>query len=251
MSPRPGEALFMQQDRVLANSLDELAAAVITCNRCPRLRAYCQAVAERKVRRYRDQIYWGRPVPGFGDPEAQLLLFGLAPAAHGANRTGRMFTGDESGNWLYEALHRFGFANSPRAVCRDDGLRLRGAYIAACARCAPPDNQPTRAEIENCRPFFERELDLLRRVRVVLVLGHVAFETYLRVIRDRGARIARLRFQHGSLFHLPPPAPPFLLCSYHPSQQNTRTGRLTREMWYDVFRTARGLIDHPDHRAGS
>lgn len=226
-----------------ARALEELAQEVIVCQRCPRLRSYCEAVATRKVRRFRAQTYWGRPVPGFGDPEARLLLFGLAPAAHGANRTGRMFTGDDSGNWVYEALHRFGFASQPTAVSRDDGLHLSGAYITASARCAPPDNRPTREEIENCRPFFERELDLLRQVEVVVVLGHVAFETYLRVLRGRGVPTAGLRFAHGALYRLPPPAPPHLLCSYHPSRQNTQTRRLTPEMWHAVFRTARALLD--------
>lgn len=227
----------------ITSVFDELAAEVVACQRCPRLRSYWEAVAARKVRRFQAETYWGRPVPGFGDPSARLLLFGLAPAAHGANRTGRMFTGDDSGNWVYEALHRFGFANQPTAVSRDDGLRLTGAYIAAAARCAPPENRPTREEIENCRPFFERELDLLAGLRVVLVLGHIAFDTYLRVLRDRGLDARGLRFSHGALYRLAAPAPPYLLCSYHPSRQNTQTRRLTRDMWHGIFRTARALVD--------
>ncbi|MFO7173894.1 MAG: uracil-DNA glycosylase [Bacillota bacterium] len=228
----------MKQDAWL-----ELERQIVECTACPRLRQHCLEVARTRRRQFRDWEYWGRPVPGFGDPEAELLIIGLAPAAHGANRTGRMFTGDDSGNWLYEALYRYGWASQPRAVSRDDGLVLRGAYITAAARCAPPQNKPTPEELRACRPFLVRELQLLRRVRLVLVLGRVALDAYLRALRDLGHDPGRPAFGHGAFY--PPPAPglPALLCSYHPSRQNTQTRRLTREMWHEVFARARAYLD--------
>src|SRR5512145_1748263 len=158
----------------IADSLDRVRREIEGCERCPRLRAWCREVARSKVRRFADQAYWGKPVPGFGDPQARLLVVGLAPAAHGGNRTGRVFTGDSSGDWLYEALHRFGFANQPTSVRRDDGLELRDCYVTAAARCAPPGNRPTGEELERCREWLARELALLDRVRIVIALGGIA-----------------------------------------------------------------------------
>jgi uracil-DNA glycosylase family 4 len=182
-------------------------------------------------------------VPGFGDPGARLLIVGLAPAAHGANRTGRMFTGDQSGNWLYEALHAFGFANQAHAVSRDDGLTLDDCYVTAAARCAPPGNRPTRGELVACRPFLEREIELLTRVRVVLTLGHLGHEAWLRAAGwwDHLRAAKRPRFSHGGKTRLSDGR--WLVSSYHPSRQNTNTGRLTRRMWHGVFRRVRTLLD--------
>jgi uracil-DNA glycosylase family 4 len=225
------------------NELKLLHEAIAGCDRCPRLREYCAGVAETKVKRFRDQEYWGRPVPGFGDPAARLLILGLAPGAHGANRTGRMFTGDDSGVWLYGVLHEFGFANQAESAHREDGLALTGAYIANAARCAPPDNKPLPAELEACRPFLERELELLGQVRVVLALGRVAFEAYLKVLKGQGHDVGRPVFAHGAEHRFADPALPTLLTSYHPSRQNTNTGKLTREMWRAVFARARELAD--------
>lgn len=185
---------------------------------------------------YRDEVYWGRPVPSFGDPQAELLILGLAPAAHGANRTGRMFTGDRSGEFLYRALDEAGFASQPESWRRDDGLELRNCYITAALRCAPPKNQPLPKELRNCQPYLERELELLRRVRAVLALGKIAFEAYLRVVsesRDFPPR-SRFRFAHGVNYMLPG-GRPRLFASYHPSQQNTQTGRLTPQMFRNVL----------------
>jgi len=223
--------------------LDAVRRDVVACTRCPRLREHCRRVAEERKREFRDQVYWGLPVPGFGDPGAHLLVVGLAPAAHGGNRTGRVFTGDSSGDWLYEALHRFGFASQPQSVSRDDGQRLTGVYVTAAARCAPPANRPTREELMRCRPFLAAELALLRRVRVVLALGGVAHEAWLRASGwwERMPARERPRFAHGAEATLPDGC--VLVASYHPSRQNTNTGRLTRPMWYAVFRRARKLAD--------
>jgi uracil-DNA glycosylase family 4 len=221
--------------------------AVVACERCPRLRAHCLEVARVRKRQFADQTYWGRPVPGWGDPRAQLRVVGLAPAAHGANRTGRMFTGDSSGDWLHEALHRAGFASQPASVSRRDGLRLRDVWVTAAARCAPPGNRPTRSELERCRPFLAAELRLLTRVRVVLALGGVAFEVWLRAsgwwdeLKPSGPGPRRPRFAHGAECALPDGR--VLIASYHPSRQNTNTGRLTRAMWHAVFARARRLLD--------
>ena len=224
-------------------TLEAVAAGVVDCGRCPRLREWCQTVAVEKRRAFRDQEYWGRPVPGFGDPKARLLVVGLAPAAHGGNRTGRMFTGDSSGDWLYGALHRHGFANQANSVARDDGLTLDDCYITASARCAPPANRPTPVELERCQPWLETEIRLLKRVHVILVLGVIAHERWLRAARwwkQLPAR-QRPRFAHGALDRLPDDR--MLLCSYHPSRQNTQTGRLTHAMWDAVFEKARELVD--------
>jgi len=224
--------------------------AVIACGRCPRLRAYCRRVARDRKREFRDWEYWGRPVPGFGDPNARLLVVGLAPAAHGGNRTGRVFTGDSSGDWLYEALHRFGFASQPASVSRRDGLRLIGCYVNAAARCAPPDNKPSPRELRNCRPYLEAEVRLLRQVRVVVALGRVAFDSYLQASgwRDRFPDSRKPRFAHGALGRLPDGTA--LLCSFHPSRRNTNTGLLTRSMWHAIFRRARALADAGPGPAG-
>lgn len=214
----------------------------MSCERCPRLVAHRRKVARQKKREFRDWDYWGRPVPAFGDPTARLLIVGLAPAAHGANRTGRMFTGDSSGDWLYEALHRYGFASSPVSRARNDGLTLSSCWITAAARCAPPDNKPTRRELDRCRPFLERELGLLGSVKVVLVLGRVAWEGWLRASGwwDGLRPAERPPFAHGAEATLPDGR--ILLSSFHPSRQNTNTGKLTREMWYGIFERARRLV---------
>jgi uracil-DNA glycosylase family 4 len=224
-------------------SLEAIARGVVACARCPRLRAHCAQVARERKREFRDWDYWGRPVPGFGDPRARLLVVGLAPAAHGGNRTGRMFTGDASGDWLYGALHRFGFARQARSVSRDDGQRLEDCFITAAARCAPPVNRPSRHELDACRPWLAAELALLGRVRVVVTLGRVGHEAYLRASRwwERLPPALRPPFGHGRATRLPDGVT--LISSYHPSRQNTNTGRLTRPMWHAVFRRARALVD--------
>ena len=223
--------------------LEELNQRVIVCTRCPRLVEYRQRVARERRRMYRDWEYWGRPVPGFGDPKARALVIGLAPAAHGGNRTGRVFTGDRSGDMLYGALHRAGFANIPYARHRDDGLQLRDAYVTAAVRCAPPDNKPTRDEFAACRPYLHQELDWFRDLRAVVALGAIAFDAYLLACRERGVEIPspRPRFAHASVVMLPHGVT--LLASYHPSQRNTQTGRLTREMFDGVFETLRQILD--------
>lgn len=223
-------------------ALETITARIIACERCPRLRSWCRLVAEQKKPEFRDWTYWGRPVPGFGDPRARLLVVGLAPAAHGGNRTGRVFTGDSSGDWLYEALHRFGFANQAGSVRRDDGLELRDCYVTAAARCAPPDNRPTREELDRCRGWLEGELSQLGRVRVVIALGRIAREGWLRAAGwwDRLPARERPGFAHGAASVLPDGT--VFIASYHPSRQNTNTGRLTREMWHGPFREARRLL---------
>lgn len=199
-------------------------------------------MAQVKRRAFAEETYWGKPVPGWGDPAARLLIVGLAPAAHGANRTGRMFTGDSSGDWLYEALHRFGFASQPTSIRRDDGQRLRDCWIAAAARCAPPGNRPLPIEIARCRSYLEDELRLLTRVRVVLVLGRVAHDALLRGAGwwERLRPKDRPRFAHGAVTPLPDGKT--LVASYHPSRQNTNTGTLTRAMWHAAFRSVKGLL---------
>lgn len=223
--------------------LARLQDRVVACTRCPRLIQHCRQVAAIKRRAYLDWDYWGRPVPSFGDPAAELLIIGLAPAAHGANRTGRMFTGDRSGDFLYKVLHATGFATQPVSRSREDGLQLCNAYITAAVRCAPPGNKPTPEEIRNCRPYLEAELDLLPNLRAVVALGRLAFDVYLSIVQDRGliARRSDFRFRHDGLHRLGPGLP-VLISSYHPSQQNTSTGRLTETMLMAVFRRARRLL---------
>jgi uracil-DNA glycosylase len=220
---------------------------IICCRLCPRLVAWREEVAATKRRAYRDWEYWGRPVPSFGDPQARLLIVGLAPAAHGANRTGRMFTGDRSGDFLYRALHETGFANQPFSSSRQDGLRLIDAFITAPVRCAPPDNKPEPREVLACEPFLDRELHLLTNVRVVVALGNIGFTAYLRYLQRKkliGFR-SPFRFGHSAL-HRTHESGPLLLGCFHPSQQNTSTGRLTAEMLRDVFARARQLIQTPE-----
>src|SRR5580704_648020 len=208
---------------------DALNRAIVACARCGRLREYCRAVAMDKRAAFRDCEYWGQPVPNFGDPRGRLLVVGLAPAAHGGNRTGRVFTGDRSGDWLFAALWRAGLANQPTSVALDDGLELSGAYVLAAVRCAPPQNKPTPAERDECRPFFRRELALLEELRVVVALGQFAY----RVVADELCLRPRPKFGHGVEAHTP--AGSTVLCSYHPSQQNTFTGKLTEPMLDAVF----------------
>jgi uracil-DNA glycosylase family 4 len=214
------------------------------CRRCPRLVAYREEVARVKRRAYRQEVYWGRPVPGFGDRQARLILVGLAPAAHGANRTGRMFTGDRSGDFLFAALHRAGFANRPESRHKDDGLTLQDAYIFSIVRCVPPDNRPTPAEVAACAAFLRRELALLREARVVLCLGKLAWDVVRRELSGLGAPVSRVAFAHAAEDFLPPPWP-VLLASYHPSQQNTQTGRLTPAMLDAVLARARAHLHRP------
>ena len=223
-------------------SLSTVRRRITACQECPRLRAYCARVAQDKRAAFRHETYWGRPVPGFGDRRARLLVLGLAPAAHGANRTGRPFTGDRSSDFLMTAMHATGFANLATSRSRRDGLKLTDAYITAVVRCAPPDNRPSPIEIANCHEHLQAETAALPRLRVVVALGRVAFDGYWRLMADRGIRVTpRPRFQHG-LVCAPPGTLP-LIASYHPSQQNTNTGRLTPTMLVEVFGTARGLLD--------
>lgn len=212
------------------------------CHKCPRLVEYRERIARARRRAFRDWTYWGRPVPGFGDKNAGLVLIGLAPAAHGANRTGRMFTGDRSGDFLYAQLHRAGFANQAESRHRDDGLELHRAFISAAIRCAPPDNKPLWEEILNCSPYLEGELALLRP-RAVLALGLIAFDAYLRLLKRQGVNLPRARchFSHGASFELPGKLPK-LFASYHPSQQNTQTGRLTPAMFARVLQQIRRFL---------
>ena len=224
-------------------SLTVLNQQIIHCTACPRLVTYRNAIAKEKRRQYRDWIYWGKPIPGFGDPNARLYVIGLAPAAHGGNRTGRIFTGDRSGDWLYEALHRFGFANQALSQHKDDGLALSDCYIGAAVRCAPPGNKPLPEEFDACRPYTRQEFRLLKNVRAVVALGKIAFDHYLKACREEGLRPPSPlpRFGHGKLYQLPWNVT--LIGSYHPSQQNTFTGKLTRPMFHSVFRTARDVIE--------
>ena len=225
----------------MTESWEELNSQIVACEACPRLVTYGREIARAKRRAFRDWEYWGRPVPGFGDRNARLLILGLAPGAHGANRTGRRFTGDRSGDTLTAALHRAGFANQPTSRHRDDGLELRDAFLTAVVRCAPPKNRPTRQEQSNCRVYLAREMDLLSSTRVVLALGHIAFEGYLTLLRERREDVPRMSFRHGACYEFEPPLPA-LVVSYHPSRQNTQTGRLTQAMLDEVFGQVRELL---------
>jgi len=220
---------------------DELNGEITCCRRCPRLVEYREAVAREKRKAFREWTYWGRPVTGFGDPKARLLIVGLAPAAHGANRTGRIFTGDRSGSFLMQGLHAAGFANKPDSVHRDDGLKLKDAFITAIIRCAPPANKPLPQEILHCRPYLLAELDLLTNVKAVLALGRIGMDGYLDALAARDERVKRLPFSHGAEFQLPVPYPR-LFVSYHPSQQNTQTGKLTAAQFGDVLRRIRKFL---------
>lgn len=220
-----------------------LEEQLLNCRACPRLVEWRETIAAQKRRAYREQEYWGRPVPGFGDRHAAVLVVGLAPGAHGSNRTGRMFTGDASGDFLYPALYRAGFANQPVATARDDGLALKGLFISAICRCAPPGNKPALAEIETCLPYLEREIDLLAPQGIVC-LGRLAFDWVLKIYRSRGAEIPARPFEHAGLYDLGAQAP-WLVASYHPSRQNTQTGRLTANMFDQVWQLVRRLCDAP------
>ncbi len=229
-------------------ALAELNAEIVRCRRCARLVAHREAAGATPPKRYRGQTYWARPLTGFGDPEARVLLVGLAPAANGGNRTGRMFTGDESGTWLFDALHSAGFANQPTSVTKDDGLTLTDAWITAALRCAPPLNKPLREELAACQPFLLDELRLLTKVRVVVALGRIGWENYLKARKalKLSPALTRPTFGHGARTGFEDGTT--LLCSYHPSQQNTFTGKLTRPMLRRIFRTARNLIEYPSAR---
>jgi uracil-DNA glycosylase len=221
------------------HELRAVSRDVIVCRACPRLVEWRERVAREKVTRFADQTYWGRPVPGFGDPRARVLVLGLAPAAHGGNRTGRIFTGDRSGDFLFASLHRTGFANQPTSVARDDGLELRGVYVSAVNRCAPPRNRPTPEERDRCLPFLEREIAALGVLRVIVPLGEYAWDGALRALRAIGLRATpRPRFAHAAEAGV---GPYTLIGAYHPSQQNTFTGRLTEPMLDAVFERARAL----------
>jgi uracil-DNA glycosylase family 4 len=223
------------------DTIAALNEQITSCRRCPRLVEYRERVARVKRRAFRDEVYWGRPLPGFGDPKARILIVGLAPAAHGGNRTGRVFTGDLSGDFLYAALYRAGFANQPVSTHPGDGLALTDVYIAAAVRCAPPDNKPLPVEFDNCHEYLDRELQLLNRLQTIVALGHVAFDTCLAAFTRRGIEIAKPRpkFGHNVIYEIGPCA---VISSYHPSQRNTQTGLLTRPMFDRVFTRARKLI---------
>lgn len=230
---------------LILESWREIEDEILNCRRCPRLVAWREEVARVRRRAYRDQEYWGRPITGFGDRQARLLVVGLAPGAHGANRTGRVFTGDGSGSFLFKALHAAGFANQPTSTHAGDGLELCDVYISAVCRCAPPENKPTREEIETCLPFLEREMALLNRAQVVVALGKIAFDYLVKIYRGQGYALPRLDFMHGAVYRLAEwspdesPGGPVLIASYHPSRQNTQTGRLTEAMFAEIWQQAR------------
>ncbi|MDI7260302.1 MAG: uracil-DNA glycosylase [Thermodesulfobacteriota bacterium] len=241
----------------LNTELERLQGRVIRCQKCPRLDVYFREIERKKPKRFQDWTYWSKPLPSFGDPDARVLIIGLAPAANGGNRTGRMFTGDRSGEWLFGALHRFGFANQPNSDRRDDDFALKDCYITATIRCAPPGNKPLPEETVSCRPFFLKELDLLKNVKIFVPLGQIAFVQTLKALRFKGYDIPPLPFGHGKIYslskqkELPTPVgnglKPFptklrtitLITTYHPSQQNTQTGKLTRPMFHQIFKMIR------------
>jgi uracil-DNA glycosylase len=225
--------------------LMQLNREVVACTLCPRLVVYRQQVAREKRRAYRDWDYWGKPVPGFGDPEARVLVLGLAPGAHGSNRTGRPFTGDASGKFMYPVLFETGFSNQPTATDRNDGLRLKDLYITAAVRCAPPANKPLPQELANCAPYLAREVDGLKKVKVVVALGKIGFDAYLNFLKHRGLLKSKKEFvfRHGAPYKMPDGRT--LLASYHPSNQNTQTGKLTRPMFVRIFKEAARLADNP------
>ncbi|HUZ05256.1 MAG TPA: uracil-DNA glycosylase [Acidobacteriaceae bacterium] len=239
----------MTEKKILAaaspgeQTLEAWNQRVVACERCPRLRAYCTNIGQTKRRAYKDWEYWARPVPSFGDPRARVLIVGLAPGAHGSNRTGRPFTGDGSGDFLYPVLQEAGFASQPKAISRDDGMRLHDLWITAVVRCAPPDNKPLPEELHNCAPYLDEEITLLPRLRVVVCLGKIAFDGYTEHLRRTG-QIANRRglvFAHGAEYAIPEAK--HLIATYHPSLQNTNTGRLTRAMFLRIFQRARELAE--------
>jgi uracil-DNA glycosylase len=214
---------------------------IVSCHKCPRLVAWREQVAQEKRRAYRHLEYWGKPVPGFGDPRGRVLVVGLAPAAHGGNRTGRVFTGDSSGDFLFRALHQAGFANQAIARHRDDGLALTDIYIAAVCRCAPPANKPAPEEIANCLPYLEAETQIMERLQVIVVLGRIAFDHTLRIFRQNGHAVPKFQFGHGAVYKMGNDLP-WLVASYHPSRQNTQTGRLTEAMFREVWEKVNRLL---------
>jgi uracil-DNA glycosylase family 4 len=218
------------------NSLEQLNKEIVSCRKCPRLVTWREEVARVKRKAYKDAEYWGKPVPGFGDPKARVLVVGLAPGAHGSNRTGRQFTGDASGGFLYPALYKAGFANQPESESRSDGLILKDMYITASARCAPPENKPNLEELNNCQSYLEREIEILKP-KVIVCLGRIAFE---RILKIYSIRNSTLKFSHGACYQLPTTS--WILCSYHPSQQNTLTGKLTAKMFDDIWIKAKELL---------
>lgn len=221
-------------------TFQEINQEIVHCALCPRLRSHCEQVAREKKREFRQWEYWGKPIPGFGDPLARLWIVGLAPAAHGGNRTGRMFTGDSSGRWLYGALFKTGFANQPTSESRADGLMLKDAFISAAARCAPPDNKPLPQELANCERFLTAEWHALGQRRLTLVLGAIAFQSIWKLFGRQGEKVQpRPKFGHGLIYQM---GKETVLCSYHPSRQNTQTGRLTETMWLSVFEQARKIL---------
>ena len=231
--------------RTADSQLLVLNEEIVACRKCTRLENYREEVARVKRRAFRDWEYWGKAVPGFGDPRAQLFILGLAPAAHGANRTGRVFTGDRSGDFLYAALHKAGFANQPTSLHREDGLKLKNAYIAASVRCAPPANKPLPEEIVNCRSYFERELEILKP-RVVLALGKIAWDAYLELLKQQGKIASRAKFVFGhGAEERPMNGGPVLVGVYHPSQQNTQTGKVTAAMYAKVLRRIQQMLTVP------
>jgi uracil-DNA glycosylase len=246
---KPDSASFRVNSRDVSRRLADVSHAIASCELCPRLREHCRAVARVRKRAFREEVYWAKPVPGFGDPAARLLLVGLAPAAHGANRTGRVFTGDGtggSGDFLMSALHRTGFASRPTSERADDGLQLRDTFISMAVRCAPPQNKPTPEEIVRCQQHLDAEVAVLPNVRVVVALGKIAFDAWLQRMKRQGMRMSpRPQFAHGSVARIE--GGPVLVGCYHPSRQNTNTGKLTPHMMVDVFETARRLLD----RAGA
>jgi uracil-DNA glycosylase family 4 len=241
---KPDSASFRRNSREVSRRLADVSHAITSCERCPRLREHCRSVARVRKRAFRDEVYWGKPVPGFGDPAARLLLVGLAPAAHGANRTGRVFTGDGaagSGDFLMSALHQTGFASMSTSARADDGLQLRDTYISMAVRCAPPQNKPTPEEIARCQVHLDAEVDALPNVRVVVALGKIAHDAWLQRLKRQGVKVTpRPPFAHGSVARFD--GAPILVGCYHPSRQNTNTGKLTPQMMVDVFRTARRLL---------
>ncbi len=227
-------------------SLKDINDVLIHCRKCPRLVKWREKIAREKVARFKNWDYWGKPVPGFGDPGAQLLIIGLAPAAHGGNRTGRMFTSDRSGNWLYKTLYKFGFANQPTSISRDDGLKLNNCYITAIVHCAPPENKPTPKEIQNCNLYLKNEIKFLKNLKVIVTLGQLAFSTTIKTLTEIGfTKLNRnIKFHHGNEITLLNPNKKHLklICSYHPSQRNTFTGKLTETMFDKIFKRAKELL---------
>lgn len=225
------------------NSFSSLEKAIIRCERCPRLRTHCAKLALNKKKQFRDWNYWGKPVPGFGSERARFWIVGLAPGAHGANRTGRLFTGDSSGDWLYSALYRFGFSSQSDSSSREDGLQLKNTYISCVCRCAPPDNKPTPNEIKNCQDYLKNEWQLLRHPPLVLALGKIAFDQVVSLLtaESRASKSASWKFKHGAQYQV---GDTTVLASYHPSRQNTQTKRLTPKMWDAVFKSASQLLEN-------